>query len=321
LLTFGLDRKVQIRDSFFHNANSMIPRAIWDQFPFDEQITNIEDRLWGKQVIQAGFRIIYEPDAVVYHHHGIHQNNRPDRVQNVVRIIEDHIPEIYPAALTDPFDPEWLEVAALVPLRATDQSIDFSEVLVRRTIAAAKASRYINRILVSTESEDLAAMARRCGAEVPFLRPPELAAPGVRVDNVLQQFLEQLEASGYLPDIVVALEVSYPFRPDGVIDGVIEHLVRVGGDSVIAGLSEYRPCWRNTDNGYGLISDTSDSRDHRDPIHVGLPSLVCAAHPSTIRQGSRLAGEVGIYEIQDPLAGIEVRHPSDLAALSGRISI
>lgn len=320
LLTFGLDRKVQIRDTFFHNANSMISRAAWEHIPFDEAVTNIEDRLWSKQVIQAGYRIIYEPDAAVYHHHGIHQGNRADRARSVVRIMEDHLPEVHPDAFGDPFDPEWLEVAALIPLRAGEDSIDFSQALVRRTIDAARASRYVNRILVSTECEDLAAMARACGAEVPFLRPAALSEAGVRVDDVLRHFLEQLEGDGYLPDIVVSLEVSYPFRPNGLIDGMVEHLVREGGDTVIAGLPEYRPCWRGNGEGYALLTDVDHARDQRDPIHVGVPSLACAAYPTTLREGSRLMGEIGIYEIHDPLAGLEIRSREALDALAGQLN-
>ena len=319
LLTFGLDRRVQVRDTFFHNANSMLSRKVWERFPFDEQISNIEDRLWGKAVIDAGYRIIYEPEAAVFHHHGIHQDNRPDRARNVVRILEAHLPELHPDAFGDPFDPELMEVAALIPLRAGGDSIDFSETLVRRTIESAQASRYVNRILVSTECEELAAMARSCGAEVPFLRPSELSVPGVRVDEVLRYFLEQLEASGYLPDIVVPLEISYPFRPNGLIDGVIEHLVREGGDTVIAGLPEYRPCWRASGESFVLLTDVDHARDEREPIHVGVPSLACAAYPTTLRQGSRLAGEVGIFEIHDPLAGIEIRSREALEALTGRM--
>ena len=61
LIVFGLDKRIQKRDYFFHNANSMIPRTIWDEFSFDEQVTNIEDRVWGKEVISKGYKIIYEP--------------------------------------------------------------------------------------------------------------------------------------------------------------------------------------------------------------------------------------------------------------------
>ena len=51
-VVFGLDERTQKKDSFFHNANSAIPRKIWEKFPFDEKTTNIEDRLWGAEVIK-----------------------------------------------------------------------------------------------------------------------------------------------------------------------------------------------------------------------------------------------------------------------------
>ena len=58
-VVFGLDERTQKKDSFFHNANSAIPREIWEKFPFDEKTTNIEDRLWGAEVIKNGYHIYY----------------------------------------------------------------------------------------------------------------------------------------------------------------------------------------------------------------------------------------------------------------------
>ena len=74
LTIFGLDKKIQLKDTFFHNANSAFRREIWKKIPFNEKITNIEDRLWGEKVISNGLKIIYEPAASVYHFHGVHQN-------------------------------------------------------------------------------------------------------------------------------------------------------------------------------------------------------------------------------------------------------
>ena len=77
LITFGLDKRLQIKDNFFHNANSIFRKKIWSKIKFDEKVKNVEDRLWGKEIIKAGFNIVYEPDSG-YHHHGIHQNNIPE---------------------------------------------------------------------------------------------------------------------------------------------------------------------------------------------------------------------------------------------------
>ena len=81
VLTFGMDKKIQKKDYFFHNANSAFRKDIWKKFPFNEKITNIEDREWGKRVINSGYKIIYEPKASVFHYHGIHQNQKSDRAK------------------------------------------------------------------------------------------------------------------------------------------------------------------------------------------------------------------------------------------------
>ena len=87
-ITFGLDRKVQKRDYFFHNANSMIRRSVWDRIPFNEEINGVEDQDWAKKALKNDARIVYEPSARVFHHHGIHHGQSESRVSRVVRVIE-----------------------------------------------------------------------------------------------------------------------------------------------------------------------------------------------------------------------------------------
>ena len=84
LITFGRDKRIQKKDYFFHNANSMLRRDVWEKFPFDDQATNIEDRIWGKTVTDNDYYLVYEPSAEVYHHHGLHQGNPIERVRGVV---------------------------------------------------------------------------------------------------------------------------------------------------------------------------------------------------------------------------------------------
>ena len=70
--TFGLDKIVQKKDPFFHNANSALLKSIWKKFKFNEKVDSLEDRVWGQNVIDAGYKIIYEPQSSVYHYHGIY---------------------------------------------------------------------------------------------------------------------------------------------------------------------------------------------------------------------------------------------------------
>ncbi len=87
-LTFRDERLRQTRDTFFHNANSAIPREVWREQPFDETIEGQEDREWGERMIRLGYVLRYEPHARVYHFHGIHQGRNEARAERVVRVIE-----------------------------------------------------------------------------------------------------------------------------------------------------------------------------------------------------------------------------------------
>ncbi|MBM3602073.1 MAG: glycosyltransferase [Alphaproteobacteria bacterium] len=91
--TFRDERVRQRRDYFFHNANSGIRKSIWQGHPFNEQISGVEDREWGRRMIHLGYEIVYEPQLRVYHHHGIHQGRdegRAKRVAEVIEVIRSH---------------------------------------------------------------------------------------------------------------------------------------------------------------------------------------------------------------------------------------
>ena len=86
--TFGIERRVQSKDYFFHNANSIISRKAWLECPFDEEISGVEDRLWAKHVLSRGYKIVYTPEAGVYHYHGINQSQNIDRAKRTVKVIK-----------------------------------------------------------------------------------------------------------------------------------------------------------------------------------------------------------------------------------------
>lgn len=87
-LTFPDESRVQKNDSFFHNANSAISKKLWEEFPFDDKATNIEDRLFGMKLIENKIPIFYNAKANVVHYHGLHQSGNEERLKGVVRILE-----------------------------------------------------------------------------------------------------------------------------------------------------------------------------------------------------------------------------------------
>ncbi len=303
MLVFGLDRKIQIKDSFFHNANSIIKKECWNHTQFDSEITNIEDRIWAQKMLDLGYKILYEPDSIVLHYHGIHQNGNSERLKNVVNIIEknNHYKESNENIANS------LNIYAIIPLKGNSIAINNTHLL-KYTIDAAKSSKLINKIIVSTDSEHTKKIAENEGAFCPFLRPKNLSEPNVNLETVQNFTLEQIESRNEFPDLIVHLEETYPFRPDGIIDQMISNLLLNGYDTLIAGKEEPGWMWKKTQNGYFNRIDVGDvPRNFKESSFIGLHGICCITYPEFIRKNSLLGEKIGIFKIDNPLVGFEIR--------------
>jgi rhamnosyltransferase len=303
LLVFGLDQKIQIKDSFFHNANSILRRYLWDEVPFDPKITNIEDRIWGQEMINRGFKIRYEPDASVYHYHGIHQNGNTERCENVVRIIENmQLKQNGSGNL----DATKLNIVAIVPVRGCDVILNEKSQMFF-TIDKALKSKYINKIFVSTESQQTATIAVDLGANA-YIRPETLSHEYIGLETVYKDVLKHIERKNSIPDLIVTLEETFPFRDDGLIDAIIDQVLVEGYDSVIAAKRESGSLWREEQNiGFKRIDSGFIPREFKEKSYVGLKGLCCVTHPEFIRNEQLLGNKVGLYEVRSPFSAIEVR--------------
>jgi CMP-N-acetylneuraminic acid synthetase/GT2 family glycosyltransferase len=306
VLLFGLDRRVQLKDSFFHNANSVIRREVWDEIPFDETLTNIEDRAWAQRVLERGQRIVYEPEASVYHHHGIHHDGNVEHCANVMRVLESvSAPVTYKS-----LDIDALNIVAVIPVRGEIQYLNERPFLAY-TIKRVLESRHIKRVIVATDNPALAKVAQDFGAEAPFLRDPELSKPDVDVLQVLRYSLEQIERLMILPDLVVSLEITFPFRPHGLLDEMITQLVARGLDSVIAARPENKAIWKERDRQIVQLDEGLRPRRFKDPTFIELRGLGCVTRPEFVRAGSLLGQNIGIYEVGNPYSHLEVRSEED----------
>lgn len=306
LIIFGLDKRVQEKDSFFHNANSMIRRDVWEKIPFDEKVSNIEDRIWAEQVLKQGYKIIYEPEASVYHYHGIHQDRDYERCTSVVRILESSFD-----INKNVRDIDKLETMAIIPVKGEMLYLN-DKPLIEYTITRAKESKYIKKIIVSTDNEKIAQISEKLGAEVPFLRDPIYSQDYVDLEKVLKYSLEEIEKRGYLADIVVSLEITYPFREKHLIDNLILQLVNSGLDTVIPAKEEFESCWVEEKEGFKRIDEGFIPRKFKKPIYIGVKGLGCATYPIFIREGKLFGRKVGMYKVKDPYAFIEVREKKDI---------
>lgn len=136
------------------------------------------------------------------------------------------------------------EILALIPARGGSKGIPRKNIrsfagypLIAWSIAAAKQSSLATRIIASTDDEEIASVAREWGAEVPFLRPSELAQDNTTDLPVFEHALKWLEENeGYKPEIVVQLRPTSPLRPKGMVDDAIRILLEHADADCVRGV-------------------------------------------------------------------------------------
>ncbi len=137
------------------------------------------------------------------------------------------------------------KVLAIIPARGGSKSIPKKNIkplgdmpLIAYTIKEALKSKYIDRIVVSTDDKEIADIAKNYGAHIPFLRPKELAQDASSSLSVILHTIEYLEREeNYSPDIIVFLQPTSPFRKVKHIDEGIE---KIEGCDAVVGVSEVK---------------------------------------------------------------------------------
>lgn len=302
MITFGLDHRIQTKDSFFHNANSLIRRSVWEVIPFDEDVTNIEDRAWGKDVIAEGYQIAYEPDAAVYHYHGIHQDHDAQRARNIVRIMES-LHGLDGAPVPSGFDPGTMNVAAILPILGPPVTVG-GHSLLERCIGQLRQSKYLGRVVVVGENPETLADARRLGVDA-VKRPAQLALPTATMEEVLRFGLMEAERNGEHVDATVFVNYLYPFRPADFFDELIIRFATAGVDSVVPTLNDYQACWVQRGTKLERVDSGLSPRQFRSPLYRGFLGLGCISSSEFIRSGKLLGESIDLIPFEEAMYSLK----------------
>ena len=221
------------------------------------------------------------------------------------------------------------QVLAIIPARGGSKGIPRKNIrsfagypLIAYSICAALHSASVTRVIVSTDDEEIAAIARQLGAEVPFLRPAEYARDATVDLPVFQHALRWLdENEGYRPEVVVQLRPTSPIRPVGLVDQAVELLLaHPPADSVRgvvpAGQNPYK-MWRIAPAGNlePLLSLEGQPEPYNAP-RQSLPPVywqtghIDALRPRVILEQGSMSGQVILPLMVDP------RYTVDLDSLS-----
>lgn len=166
-----------------------------------------------------------------------------------------------------------MKIVGIIPARGGSKSIPLKNLrdfcgkpLIAWSILSAKKSD-LDRVVVSTDNENIATVAREYGAQVPFIRPSELAKDDVGMEPVLKHAYEWLRKNeGYEADALMLLQSTSPLRQTFHINEMLELFKKSGADSVVSvneTPANHTPYWtlvRNTDGSVTLF-DGSPLRD------------------------------------------------------------
>ncbi len=223
------------------------------------------------------------------------------------------------------------KILALIPARGGSKSIPRKNLLVlagkpliAHSIEQALASRHINRVIVSTDDDKIAQVARSCQAEVPFMRPSELAQDAsLDIETFRFTLRALLEREGYDPDLVVHLRPTGPVRSVALIDQAIETMLQYPEADSLRSVSwpQQTPykMWRMEESGYLVpLAVVETMPEAHSMPRQWLPETfwqngyVDIVRPRTVLELNSMAGKKVLpFVVDEPI--YELDYPEDVS--------
>jgi CMP-N,N'-diacetyllegionaminic acid synthase len=220
-----------------------------------------------------------------------------------------------------------VKIMAVIPARGGSKGVPRKNIanlggnpLIAYTIEVAQKSKLIDASIVSTDDAEIAAVAKSYGADVPFLRPAELARDDSPDIDFLKHALDWVETRrGWHPDILVILQPTMPFRQVEDVDGALRFMIDQNCDSVrtLAKPTHVTPykMWFLDDPEKGIISPvlkteyfdqllTDVPRQKLRPCYW-QPGVVLATRAEFVRKGKVFGPDLRGYVV-------DIRHAHDI---------
>lgn len=203
---------------------------------------------------------------------------------------------------------------AVIPARGGSKGLPGKNVrplggkpLIAHTIEAALAARHVGRTIVTTDDAEIAAVARRFGAEV-VQRPAELASDTASSESALLHVLDVLEANNEpLPEVLVFLQCTSPLTMPEDVDGLVDTLLREGADSAFTGTPFFHFLWQADETGdcHGINHQRGERQMRQDrPLQYLETGAGYAMRTAGFReQRHRFFGRVACHEVPGDRTG------------------
>ena len=215
------------------------------------------------------------------------------------------------------------EIVAIIPARGGSKGIPRKNIallcghpLISHTIRAAKQSKSVNRVFVSTDDYEIETVSRKYGAEV-IRRPADISGDEASSENALIHVLNHLHLSEkHLPEITVFLQCTAPLMTSEDIDGVVEALLKENADSAFAVTDFHYFIWKMGPRGFAeaVNHDASEKRARRQdlkPQYIETGSVYAMRTAGFLESGKRFFGKT-VFHITPLEHHLEIDESQDL---------
>ncbi len=179
------------------------------------------------------------------------------------------------------------------------------------------------RVIVSTDDHEIAQVARDAGAEVPYLRPAELARDETATEPVVAHAIDEMRARGFEPDGVVLLQATSPIRLPGTVGRAVERFRAGGVDSLVGVVPQTPFLWHMGDTPTAEYNVDQRPRrqdlDEMSYLYRETGSLYVTRTELYSAPGNRIGGRVELF-VMDEIEGIDIDSELDLTFADALLS-
>ncbi|HRB13419.1 MAG TPA: NTP transferase domain-containing protein, partial [Vicinamibacteria bacterium] len=209
-----------------------------------------------------------------------------------------------------------MRVTVVIPARGGSDRVPYLNIrrlgdapLLAHTIRAAKEAKGIDRIIVSTDDETVAEIARAHGAEVPFLRPKELSGDLSSLMPVVRHAVTESEKDHPRADVVVVLQATTPFRSAHRIDEALAKIATGRFSAVVSVTSDLSLRWKAEDGLLRPLFNRAGRRDEQEPVYLENGAIVALTR-DVLERDARFGDSVG-FVVLDKREGFGVHDLED----------
>jgi len=214
-------------------------------------------------------------------------------------------------------------LTAFIPARGGSKGVPNKNIkefagkpLIVHSIEYALNCSQIDEVVVSTDDDKIAKIARKAGARI-VNRPPELSTDSATTESAIHHFVNKFNKK---PDILVLLQPTSPYRPNGSLENAISHFTENGFDSLLSIIPTHRFFWRVKDDQTTYAEYDYLNRPRRQDLkqedvrYMENGSLYIFTRRHFDKTGNRLGGKIGYVEWPEEYS-LEIDTPLDFDIL------